>query len=203
MIYQDNKEYLRQFINDKCLIKGQEFTLSTGAKSSFYFDCKVATLDGKCLSIIAEEILAIISKFGKVPTAIGGLTMGADFIAAVVAARAFELGLPTQLASIVRKEPKKHGTKNKIENQLEPGTKIVVVDDVITSGGSIKDACEEFLREGYEVVGIIALVDRMAGGKEVLEKRYSPVHIHSIFNKDDFEKLRNETNSSDNKDAVA
>jgi orotate phosphoribosyltransferase len=202
MTNDSNREYLRNFIEEKCLIKGKEFTLSTGAKSSFYFDCKVATLNGKCLSIIADEIFNIINKLDDTPTAIGGLTMGADFLAAVVAAKAADNDKPTQLASIVRKEPKKHGTKNKIENQLERGTKIIVVDDVITSGGSVRDACDEFINEGYVITGIVALVDRMAGGRDILEKKYGK-KVFSIFDKEDFEKLRNEAGININKDAVA
>jgi orotate phosphoribosyltransferase len=197
----DKLEDLRKFIEEKCLSKGKEFTLSTGAKSLFYFDCKAATLNGKCLSIAVDAMLEIINKMEKTPTAIGGLTMGADFLAAALVAKAYEIGHPTQYASIVRKEPKAHGTKNKIENQLPPGTKIVVVDDVITSGRSIKDACDEFIKESYEIAGIIALVDRMAGGKEMLEKQYGKVY--SILNKNDFEALKNEGNANVNGGAAA
>jgi orotate phosphoribosyltransferase len=197
----DKFEFLRKFIEEKCLSKGKEFMLSTGDKSSFYFDCKAATLNGKCLSITVDAMLEIINKMEEKPTAIGGLTMGADFLAAALVAKAYEIEHPTQYASIVRKEPKAHGTKNKIENQLGRGTKVIVVDDVITSGRSIKDACDEFIKEGYEIVGIIALVDRMAGGKEMLEKQYSKVY--SIFNKNNFEALKNEGNTNVSGNAVA
>jgi orotate phosphoribosyltransferase len=202
MVESENIEYLRKFIEDKCLSKGKEFTLSRGAKSSFYFDCKVATLNGKCLSIMVDKMIEIIDSMGATPEAVGGLTMGADFIAAALAVKAYENGHPTQLASIVRKEPKKHGTENKIENQLSRGTKIVVVDDVITSGKSIKDACEEFINEKYEIVGIISLVDRMAGGKEFLEEKYNTA-VYSIFTKNDFEDLKNEGSSNVHGNAAA
>ena len=114
--------------------------------------------------------------------------MGADFMVSTLIAKAFETGHPTIHGSIVRKEPKQHGTRNRIENQLRPGTKIVVVDDVITSGGSIRQACEEFQREGYEIVGILALIDRQAGGKQSLEKEYCMVR--TLFTTKDFSALR-------------
>ncbi|PZN68694.1 MAG: orotate phosphoribosyltransferase [Candidatus Methylumidiphilus alinenensis] len=186
-MYQKN-ELLRAFIEKNCLLADVDISLSTGTQSSFYFDCKKATFDGEGLSLIVDGVLAIIDGLPEQPTAIGGLTMGADPIVAGVVARAYQLGRSPTHGSIVRKEPKKHGTKSKIENQLPSGTKIVVIDDVITSGGSIKTACKELIAEGYIVVGIIALVDRKAGGKESLEREFGPVH--ALFDKNDFPALR-------------
>lgn len=181
-----DRERLRQLIEQKCLIRG-EFTLSSGEPSSFYFDCKAATLDGECLSLIAKEVLHEIDALPSQPTAIGGLTLGADFIAAAVVMRAFESGHPTRYGSIVRKEPKKHGTRNKIENQLPAGTKIVVIDDVITSGASTFKACEAFEEAGYDIVGIIGLVDREADGGAELAKKYH--HVRRLFTQRDFPSL--------------
>jgi len=120
---QTDRERLRQLIEQKCLITSSDFTLSTGAQSSFYFDCKIATLNGECASLIAQEVLREFEKLPTRPAAIGGLTIGADFIVAAVVMKAYETGQPTQHGSIVRKEPKKHGTRNRIENQLPRGTK--------------------------------------------------------------------------------
>ena len=125
------------------------------------------------------------------PTAIGGLTIGADFIVSAVIEKAYEIGHPTVHGSIVRKEPKKHGTKNKIENQLEKGTKIVVVDDVITTGISVEEACKEFMNSGYEVIGIIAIIDRKAGGKQGLERKFG-ITVRTLFTIDDFHVLAKE-----------
>lgn len=178
---------LRDMVEARCLVFG-DFTLSTGEKSKFYFDCKHATLDGETLSHIADAFLREIAKFDSTPTAIGGLTMGADFIAAAVAMRAFQSGAKTTHASIVRKEQKKHGTKNFIENQLRPGTSIVVVDDVITTGSSTKQACEQFQESGYRIVGILALVDREVGGLQNLAKAFN-CDARAIFKKSDFPQL--------------
>lgn len=185
--YQKN-EHLRKLIEDECLLTDTNVSLSTGTKSSFYFDCKKATLSGKGLSLIVDAMINVIDELPTRPDAIGGLTIGADPIVAGVIAQSFKLNKPPMQGSIVRKEPKKHGTKNKIENQLLPGTKIVVIDDVITSGGSIRTACEEFKKEGYDIVGIIALIDRMAGGKESLESDFGTVF--TLFDKNDFPDLR-------------
>ena len=183
-----NREKLRKLVNDRCLDTDTPYTLSTGTRSEFYFDCKKAMLDGKCLSLIADEFLVEASKLPVPPKAIGGLTMGADFIVAAVIQRAFETGKPMVSGSIVRKDPKKHGTRNKVENELPAGTRIMVIDDVITSGSSTDAACREFIANGYEVVGIVALVDREAGGRESLSKKYR-CPVQAIFTKSDFPRI--------------
>lgn len=177
---------LRTLIEERCLkISEKPFKLSTGALSRYYFDCKNVTLDGEGLSLVAEAFLEEIQKLHEEPKAIGGLTMGADFITAAVALRSFERGLQFQ-GSIVRKEPKKHGTMNRIENELPRGTPIVVVDDVITTGNSTKQACQEFLAAGYGIVGIIALIDREENGKANLERLFSGIRVKAIFTTSDF-----------------
>jgi len=179
---------LRHLIDQKCLqLQKQPIRLSTGALSNFYFDCKAVTLDGEALSLIADAFLEEIGHLSEPPKAIGGLTMGADFITAVVAMKGHERGLSTVCGSIVRKEAKKHGTMNRIENELPPGTPIVVVDDVITTGSSTKQACEQFLGSGYRIVGIIALVDREQGGKQSLERQFGTVR--AVFKKSDFPRI--------------
>lgn len=182
-----NRERLRKLIDERCLIAGPEFTLSTGERSSFYFDCKAVTLHGEGLTLIARGFLEELETFPEAPTAIGGLTMGADFMTAAAIVLSHAKGGHLANGSIVRKEPKKHGTKNRIENQLPAGTRIVVVDDVITTGSSTIRACDEFEEAGYQVVGILAVVDREAGGTQKLEQRYS--HVRSLFKKSDFPRL--------------
>lgn len=185
-MYKKN-ERLRRFIEENCLVSDIDISLNTGIQSSFYFDCKKATLSGESLSLIVDAVLSVIDELPEQPTAIGGPAMGADPIVAGVVARAYQLNRPPICGSIVRKEPKEHGTKSKIENQLISGTKIAVIDDVITSGSSIKKACKEFLSAGYIVVGIIALIDRKAGGKELLQSEFGPVY--TFFDKNDFPAL--------------
>ena len=178
---------LRDLLEERCLVLAEQpIKLSTGGLSRYYFDCKAVTLDGRGLSLIADVFLDEIRGFPETPAAIGGLTMGADFITAAVAMKASDSGLATIHGSIVRKEAKKHGTMNKIENQLPAGTSIVVVDDVITTGNATRIACKEFQAHGYRIVGIIALVDREEGGRASLEKEFGAVS--AIFRKSDFPK---------------
>ncbi len=187
-----NRERLRRLIDERCYLTaedGEEFTLSTGAKSKFYFDCKRITLHGEGLMLIALGLLAEIEKFKAQPTAIGGLTMGADFMTAAVVMASHIYGGALKEGSIVRKAPKEHGTRNMIENDLPKGSKIVVVDDVITSGKSIKKACQEFETAGHEIVGILAVVDREADGKESLQALYPNIPVVSLFKKSEFGKI--------------
>jgi orotate phosphoribosyltransferase len=183
------RERLRQIIDHYCLIAGPEFTLSTGEKSRFYFDCKGATLDAEGLTLVAKGFLEEILRMPVQPDAIGGMTMGADFMVAATLVLAHQSGGPLKFGSIVRKEPKKHGTKNKVENERPGGPRIVVVDDVITSGGSTEKACDELERAGYQVVGILAVVDREAGGMQKLQARYPGRPVVALFRKSDFPRL--------------
>ncbi|MGC1951287.1 MAG: orotate phosphoribosyltransferase [Gammaproteobacteria bacterium] len=183
----NSKEQLREMIDRECLTVGSDFELSTGQSSAFYFDMKKVTLDGTGLALIADFILEAIEELPDTPTAIGGLTMGADFIVAGVILRANQTDRKTTQGSIVRKEPKKHGTRSKIEHELAPGTKIVVVDDVVTSGSSTIKACDEFIAAGYEIVGVLTLVDRGAGGLETLRKTYG--HATALFSATDFPRV--------------
>ena len=114
--------------------------------------------------------------------------MGADFIVAAVIQRAWESGNLLTAGSIVRKERKKHGEGNKIENELPAGTPIMVVDDVVTTGSSTVTACEAFVAAGYDIVGITALVDRESGGCEALAEKYR-CPVSAIFHKRDFPRI--------------
>ena len=189
------REELRSLVDEKCLIVGRSYTLSTGRRSEFYFDCKKVMLDGRCLSLIADEFLEEADGLHSAPKAIGGLTMGADFIVAAVIQRAFETGRRLVSGSIVRKEQKQHGAGNKIENELAEGTPIMVVDDVITTGASTETAADAFIAAGYDIVGIVALVDRESGGCEKLARRYG-CPVDAIFRKSDFPRIDQEMNDA-------
>ena len=181
-------EELRSLVDEKCLTVGRSYTLTTGRQSEYYFDCKKAMLDGQCLSLIADAFLDEAGKLPRFPKAIGGLTMGADFIVAAVIQRAFETDKPLTRGSIVRKEQKQHGAGNRIENELSPGTPIMVVDDVFTTGSSTVTACDAFAAAGYDIVGIVALVDRESGGCERLAEKYG-CPVGAVFRKRDFPRI--------------
>jgi orotate phosphoribosyltransferase len=198
-----DRERLRALIDQRCLIDGPEFTLSTGEKSRFYFDCKGVTLDAEGLTLIAEAFVEEISRLSPAPDAIGGMTMGADFMVAATLILSRQRGGTLRAGSIVRKEPKKHGTRNKVENQLPSGTRVVVVEDVITSGGSTQRACTELEDAGYEVVGILAVVDREAGGIQALQSRYPSIPVRALFTKSEFPRLAASITADAAKRAIA
>ena len=177
------REYLREKVEKSCLIEG-DFILASGERSSFYFDAKRAMLNGECLSLIADEFLRLIKALPSPPAVIGGLTMGADFIVAGVIQRAFGQGMHLS-GAIVRKEPKKHGTRSLIENEFNNHPDVVVVDDVFTTGLSTLKACTALTEFGYRIVGIIGLVDREQGGIDNLRREYD-VPVLSVFTKSDF-----------------
>lgn len=180
------REILKQLIEENCLLTEGDYLLSTGQRSSFYFDCKRVTLNGHGLSLIAASMLDEIAKLGIRPDAIGGLTIGADPIIAGVIVEAHRRGIALR-GSIARKEPKTHGTCKAIENELNEGATFVVVDDVFTTGASTLKACDAFEEHGYKVIGVIGLVDRCQGGIEAIQKRYKKVS--ALFSAKEFPRL--------------
>jgi orotate phosphoribosyltransferase len=118
--------------------------------------------------------LAAIHDAGWKPVGVGGLTMGADPVAYAIAAASMRSGNPVDAFS-VRKEAKQHGTGRRIEGNFKPGDQVVVIEDVITSGGSALTAIEAVRAEGGSVLGLLALVDRAAGGREKIESAGVPV----------------------------
>jgi orotate phosphoribosyltransferase len=146
-----------------------DFTLVSGKKSKYYFDSKKTTLLPEGSYLVAREILRTIRDNGIQAEGIGGLTLGADPIVCPVAALSHVDGPPLR-AFIVRKEAKEHGTARKIEGNLEPGSRVVVVDDVVTTAGSTLKAIEAAEAAGLEVVAVICLVDREEGGTEKLTR---------------------------------
>ncbi len=127
------------------------------------------------LTLIGPEALAAMDRLGWAPDAVGGLTLGADPIAYAIAYASALAGRPVR-AFTVRKEAKKHGTAKRIEGPFAAGDRVVVIEDVITTGGSAANAVDAIRAEGGIVVGILALVDREEGGRESLVRLGVPVH---------------------------
>jgi len=165
---------LRQIIRKKSLRVG-DFTLTSGKKSSYYLDCRTTTLHPRGALLIARLILQTIRDQEIKADAIGGLTMGADPIAAAVAVVSELEGQPLH-AFIVRKEAKGHGTQKFIEGYDGPkGARVIIVDDVCTTAGSLLKAAEKAEDAGYQVVATFCVVDREEGGTELIRKKY-PFH---------------------------
>ncbi|HEY0154860.1 MAG TPA: orotate phosphoribosyltransferase [Longimicrobium sp.] len=152
-----------------------DFVLSSGARSRFYIDCRTTTTHAEGQAVVGRLGLAAVREAGLRPDAIGGLTMGADPVAYAIAHASWIAGDPVN-AFTVRKEPKAHGTGKRVEGCFAAGMRVVVVEDVITTGGSALKAIEAVEAEGGEVIAVLSLVDREEGGREAIEARDYPVH---------------------------
>src|SRR6202050_3869488 len=158
-----------------------EFKLSSGGTSDYYVDCRTTTLDAKGSRATGEVFLEEMQKRGWKPDAIGGLTMGADPIVVAVSVVSGELN-----GFLVRKAEKQHGTGQRIEGFREKGARVVIVDDVCTTGASTVQAIEAAREFGFEVVGAMCLVEREeAKGRSNVEKAASPAPFVSIFTAND------------------
>jgi orotate phosphoribosyltransferase len=148
--------------------KRGNFTLASGRQSTLYIDARITTMSPDGLALIGPLGVAAIRDAGWDANAIGGLTMGADPIACAVS-YASATGAAPLRAFTVRKEPKTHGTGKLIEGAFQPGDRVVVIEDTITTGGSAKKAVDAVRAAGGTVIGVLALVDREEGGREALE----------------------------------
>ncbi|MFQ5454704.1 MAG: orotate phosphoribosyltransferase [Nitrospirota bacterium] len=143
------------------------FELSSGKKSEIYIDCKKTTCNGKGKFLIGNLIFDMISHLNI--DAIGGLTLGADPIASAVSLIGWTKGHLIN-AFVVRKAPKGHGLQYFIEGDVKKGNKVIIVDDVVTTGGSTIEAIQKARKFGLDVIKTIVLVDRQEGGRENILK---------------------------------
>src|SRR6202166_3581820 len=154
-----------------------EFKLSSGGTSDYYIDCRTTTLDAKGARLSGQVFFDEIRQRGWKPEAIGGLTMGADPIVVAVAVTS-----GTMHGFLVRKAEKQHGTGQRIEGFREKGAQVVIVDDVCTTGSSTVQAIEAAREYGFEVIGVMCLVERQdAHGPPSVEKAAAPANFISIF----------------------
>ncbi len=149
-------------------VKRGHFVLASGRTSPFYVDCRLTTMSAEGLVLIGRLGLEALRARGWAPQGIGGLTMGADPVAYAIAAASVARP-PILDAFSVRKEAKAHGTGRRVEGNFASGHAVVVVEDVITTGGSALKAIEALKEEGAKVLGVLAVVDREEGGRATLE----------------------------------
>ena len=175
------REELMQLIRELSY-EEREVTLASGRKSNFYFDGKQTTLNARGAVLTGRLFYEELKKFDSPVEGVGGPTMGADPIATATAMVSSLAGDPIP-AFIIRKEPKKHGTGQWVEGRknLRQGARVVIVEDVVTTGGSSLKAVEKAREEGLEVLGVIVLVDREEGGRETMEAQ--GVALRAIFTK--------------------
>lgn len=181
----DTRDELLALLRSKSVFHG-DFTLASGAKSSYYIDCRLTTFDPRGASLIGQLMHELIrgesERRGVKIDGVGGLTMGADPVALATAMASLASPQPIQCFA-VRKAPKSHGQTRLIEGNFKKGDTVVVIDDVITRGDSTLTAINAVLNEGGKVAFVASLVDRQEGGRAKIEGLGYPVV--SLFNRHD------------------
>jgi len=162
-----HRDRLVQLLRERSVKRG-DFVLASGARSPYYIDCRTTTTHAEGQFLVGQLGWELLRASGLHPATVGGLTMGADPMAYAIAYTSWLAGEPVHAFS-VRKQPKAHGTGKRIEGSFSAGDRVVVIEDVITSGGSALQACEAVKAEGGEVLAVLALLDREAGGREAIE----------------------------------
>jgi len=164
--------YLRDTLRDLLLarsVRRGDFVLASGRRSSFYIDARLTTMSGDGLAVVGGLGLDRLAARGWTPRSVGGLTLGADPIAYALALTAKRRGQLLD-AFTVRKQPKSHGTGQRIEGCFATGYPVVIVEDVLTTGSSAREAVSAVEAEGGHVLGVMAVLDREEGGREAIER---------------------------------
>jgi orotate phosphoribosyltransferase len=155
-------------------LKRGTFRLASGREASFYLDAKQVVLDAHGSMLVGRAILERLRSLGPLPAAVGGMSIGADPITSAVITMAGVEGLPLK-GFMVRKEPKDHGTKKYVEGPVEPGQRVVIVEDVTTTGGSSLLAIDRVHEFGLIVERVVTVIDRLAGAKDAFAARGIPL----------------------------
>ena len=174
------REQLKKILLQKSVIIGREFKLSSGRTSNFYVDARVTTLDPEGAFLCGKIFLEMLKDF-KID-AIGGYSIGADPIVSSIAVLSYLEKRPIP-AFIIRKEEKSHGTRKSIEGNIPLNGRVVLIDDVVTSGSSILKGVEQVEARGCTVEAVMTVIDREEGGRGKIEA--SGHAFFSIFTKSD------------------
>jgi orotate phosphoribosyltransferase len=164
---------LVSLIGTKALKRGT-FRLASGREASFYLDAKQVVLDARGSMLVGRAILEKLKALGPLPDAVGGMSIGADPITSAVVTMAGVEGLPLK-GFMVRKESKDHGTKKYIEGPVAPGQRVVIVEDVTTTGGSSLLAIDRAQEFGLVVERVVTVIDRLAGAQAAFAARGIPL----------------------------
>lgn len=167
------RERLKELLLERSVRHG-DFVLASGARSSIYVDCRTTTMHAEGQFLVGQLGWELMRAGGLHPDSVGGLTMGADPVSYAIAHASWIAGEPVNAFS-VRKQAKDHGTGRRVEGCFSAGDRVVIVEDVVTSGGSALQACEAVLAEGGEIIGILAVLDREMGGREKIEEAGHPL----------------------------
>ena len=176
MVVADARERLKEILKKRSILRGR-FKLASGKESDYYIDARLTTLDAEGVNLIARLFLAEIGRDPEI-AAVGGPTMGADPIVGALISLCHEAGAPLN-GFLVRKEEKGHGTGKLIEGHLKEGDRVVIVEDVATTGGSIIRALNAVRNRGAVVKKVCVVVDREEGAGERIESECT--EFYSIF----------------------
>jgi orotate phosphoribosyltransferase len=180
-----HRDELLSILAEKSFALGQ-FKLSSGGTSDYYVDCRVTTLSAAGARLTGLVFLNEIRNRGWNPQAIGGLTMGADPIVTAVSIASVLEGADAIEGFLVRKAEKEHGMKNRLEGFKTKGARVVIVDDVCTTGSSTIQAIAAARDFGFEIAGVMCLVERLeAMGRPAVESEAGGAPFVSVFTSDD------------------
>jgi len=170
------RDLLKSLLSRKSVVRGR-VTLASGSVSDYYFDCKLTTLDPEGAVLTGYAMLELLREHDIVVDAVGGLTMGADPIVSAMVVVSQIQGRPLP-GFLIRKERKGHGREKRVEGFAARGARVVIVDEVCTTGGSIIEAIKVAQAEEFDVVAVVSLLDREEGGTEKLKQTYN---YHAVF----------------------
>jgi len=180
------RERLIELIKEKAFKYSDtaSFRLSSGASSKYYFNLKMVNYTPEGQYLVGKLVYELMKQHNLRPKAVGGLTLGADPIATAVARYSYDVNDPIN-AFVIRKEPKGHGTGQQIEGDVKEGDEVVIIEDVVTTGGSTVKAIEAAERAGLKILAVVAIIDRCElNGRENIEKKGYP--FYSLLTIDDF-----------------
>jgi len=180
-----DRQALQELIREQALQFG-DFTLASGKQASFYLDCRKVTLDARGAQLIGLgmlELLADTNSSGEGPPLVGGMAIGADPITGSILTLAGMQNIALR-GIIVRKEAKTHGTGKFVEGPYQEGEEVVIVEDVVTTGGSSLLAIERCEAVGLKVKRVLAIIDRLEGGREAFADR--GYELSTLFTVRDF-----------------
>jgi len=184
---------LAKLLVERSYIRG-DFVLASGRRSAFYFDCKLTTCFAEAMPLVGAAFTREFRRAGSAPRSVGGLTSGADPVANAIAYHSVSDPPALQMFS-VRKERKSHGTGKWIEGCAE--SPVAVVEDVVTSGGSVLRAIERCREDGLEIAHVAVLVDREEGGMEAIRRAVPGVPVTAVFTKSELDALRAQERGGD------
>lgn len=163
--WKELRDLLRELSYEK-----RDVVLASGKKSDFYIDVKQTALNARGSYLLGKLITSLVKEEFNTAKAVGGITMGADPLSTATSVVSHIEGSPLH-AFYIRKEPKAHGTGRWVEGikNVPSGTKVVILEDVVTTGGSTLKSCDRAKEHGLDILGIVSVVDREEGGRETIE----------------------------------